>query len=234
MVMTTSVPGRGNDQLELGDHAKSSPSTSTPAGPDEEDKMEIPDGGYGWVIVCCQLCINSVTWGECPPSPPPPLSSFSSLLFPPNPPKPTPPPPPLPLVLPSSYLCRPLGVNTTFGVYSAYYLQNNYFHGGSTIRYAWVGGLCAGVGLLAPLANAITTFTNFRVTLALGVICACLGQCMAGISKSYGTFLVTQGVVFGLGLIFTLAPSQPILAHWFRKRLALAQVSILCQESRES
>jgi hypothetical protein len=35
-------------------------STDDPGGPDED---VIPDGGYGWVIVCCNLACNAGTWG---------------------------------------------------------------------------------------------------------------------------------------------------------------------------
>ena len=33
-----------------------------------------------------------------------------------------------------------------------------------------------------------------------GVICVVLGHCLAGLSTTYATFLITQGLLFGLGL----------------------------------
>ncbi|WVF69389.1 hypothetical protein IAT40_004165 [Kwoniella sp. CBS 6097] len=151
------------------------PVTQNDNGIVEED--EVPDGGYGWVIVLCLMATNAVTWG----------------------------------------------VNTTYGVYTAYYLQNNYFHGGSTLGYAWVGGLSVASCLLCgPAANFSTGKIGFRATMMLGVVGIVLGQCMAGICKSFGAFLFCQGILFGFGLGFTLVPSQPLLAHWFKKRLALA------------
>ncbi|ORX40302.1 UM00103-like protein [Kockovaella imperatae] len=138
----------------------------------------VPDGGYGWVIVGCMLCINAVTWG----------------------------------------------VNTTYGVYSAYYLQHNYFAGGSTLRYAWVGGLCVAVSLSSgPLANYLVGKFGFRTPFLIGAVCVCVGQCCAGIAPNYGVFLVCQGLIFGLGLGLTMIVAQPLLAHWFDRRLALAQ-----------
>ncbi|KIR35552.1 hypothetical protein I352_01827 [Cryptococcus deuterogattii MMRL2647] len=116
------------------------------------------------------------------------------------------------------------GVNTTYGVYSAYYASNNYFAGGTTLGYAWVGGLSVAVCLLCgPISNYISRKFGFRVALSIGTVCIVLGQCMAGICHSFGTFLVCQGIVFGIGLGMTLVPVQPLVAHWFHRRLALAQ-----------
>ncbi|WWC70542.1 uncharacterized protein I206_104493 [Kwoniella pini CBS 10737] len=116
------------------------------------------------------------------------------------------------------------GINTTYGVYSSYYLANNYFDGGSPLNYAWVGGLSVATCLLCgPLANAMSRWLGFRVTMMFGVAGIVLGQCMAGICRTFGEFLFCQGILFGLGLGLTLVPSQPLLAHWFKKRLALAQ-----------
>ncbi|WWD04636.1 hypothetical protein V865_002707 [Kwoniella europaea PYCC6329] len=144
------------------------------AGDGEDD---IPEGGYGWVIVGCLIAINATTWG----------------------------------------------INTTYGVYSSYYLANNYFDGGSTLNYAWVGGLSVATCLLCgPLANALSRWLGFRITMLFGVVGIVLGQCMAGICKNFGEFLFCQGILFGIGLGLTLVPSQPLLAHWFKKRLALA------------
>ncbi|WWC62320.1 uncharacterized protein I303_104916 [Kwoniella dejecticola CBS 10117] len=116
------------------------------------------------------------------------------------------------------------GINTTYGVYSSYYLANNYFEGGSTLNYAWVGGLSVATCLLCgPLANALSRWLGFRITMLFGVVGVVLGQCMAGICRTFGEFLFCQGILFGIGLGLTLVPSQPLLAHWFKKRLALAQ-----------
>ncbi|WRT67573.1 uncharacterized protein IL334_004545 [Kwoniella shivajii] len=146
--------------------------------PKDGDEDDIPDGGYGWVIVGCLIAMNAVTWG----------------------------------------------INTTYGVFSSYYLSNNYFEGGSTLKYAWVGGLSVATCLLCgPLANAISRWLGFRTTMMFGTAFVVLGQCMAGLCRTYGEFLFCQGILFGTGLGFTLVPSQPLLAHWFKRRLALAQ-----------
>jgi hypothetical protein len=60
------------------------------------------------------------------------------------------------------------GNNTTYGVFTAYYLENNYFNA-SIHDYAWVGGLSVAVALsLAPLANWLTQVSNYRVPLLIG------------------------------------------------------------------
>jgi len=108
---------------------------------EEEVKDVIPNGGYGWVNVGCVVLQNSVTWGEF---------RFTLSIF-----------------VQSTY--GALGVNTTYGVYSAYYLQNNHFEGGSTFGYAWVGGLCVAVALLiAPGVNWLVRTFGFRIPLVIG------------------------------------------------------------------
>lgn len=115
---------------------------------EEESKVDIiPNGGYGWVNVGCIFAQNSVTWGES-------LARYSRRA--------------------SCLEVRGLrsaivGVNTTYGVYSAYYLQNNHFEGGSTFGYAWVGGLCVAVALLiAPGVNWLVRKFGFRIPLIFG------------------------------------------------------------------
>lgn len=62
-----------------------------------------------------------------------------------------------------------LGMNTTYGVYASFYLQNNHFSGGSTFRYAWVGGLSVAFALFcAPLANWLLRRIDFRGVMLLG------------------------------------------------------------------
>lgn len=73
--------------------------------------------------------------------------------------------------------------------------------------------------LCGPISNYISRKFGFRVALSigrlmvgdlqaltkkilLGTVCIVLGQCMAGICHSFGTFLVCQGIVFGIGMVF--------------------------------
>ncbi|KAM0746000.1 UM00103-like protein [Meredithblackwellia eburnea MCA 4105] len=103
------------------------------------------------------------------------------------------------------------GVNTTYGVYSSFYLQHSYFHGGSTMRYAYVGGLSVSTAVaLAPLSNYLNKSYGFRVPLILGTICVVLGQCCAGIAPNFGVFLFCQGVRLSLAQVRTFPPSLPI------------------------
>lgn len=75
--------------------------------------------------------------------------------------------------------------------------------------------------LCGPISNYISRKFGFRVALSmgglmvsdlkavtkkkkklLGTVCIVLGQCMAGICHSFGTFLVCQGIVFGIGMVY--------------------------------
>ncbi|KAH8900509.1 MFS general substrate transporter [Thozetella sp. PMI_491] len=122
------------------------------------------------------------------------------------------------------------GINTTYGVYTSFYTSHSYFLGGTVLRYAFVGGLSVGIALLcAPLSSYLAK-SGFKSTQELmnrltgdaGAIGTALGQCLAGISPNYAAFLAFQGVVFGIGKL-AFVPVQPVLAHWFNKRLSLAQ-----------
>jgi MFS family permease len=86
--------------------------------------------------------------------------------------------------------------------------------------YSLVGSLSVSVALLcAPFANILTTRFGHRVPMLVGkhstdpnMLCtllnvtgmlACsLGQCMAGLCTTFNTFIVCQGLVFGVGKQF--------------------------------
>ncbi|KAM0752973.1 UM00103-like protein [Meredithblackwellia eburnea MCA 4105] len=137
-----------------------------------------PDGGYGWVVVCCTMGINAVTWG----------------------------------------------INTTYGVYSSFYLSHSYFPGGTPLRYAFVGGASVATAVvIAPFSNFLSKRYGFRLPLLIGAVGVVLGQCCAGVAPNFGVFLLCQGIIFGIGLGLTFVPAVPLIAHWFDKRLSLAQ-----------
>uniref|UniRef100_A0A8H7NE26 Major facilitator superfamily (MFS) profile domain-containing protein n=1 Tax=Bionectria ochroleuca TaxID=29856 RepID=A0A8H7NE26_BIOOC len=92
------------------------------------------------------------------------------------------------------------GINTSYGVYIAYYLEHNYFDGATYMTYAFVGGLSVGIAwFCAP------------------------GQCLSGLTQHLAMFVVWQGLIFGMGLGLTSLPPQQLLPQWFDKRLSLAQ-----------
>lgn len=117
-----------------------------------------------------------------------------------------------------------LSPKTRYGVYQSFYIANNYFSGGTPLRYAFVGGLSIGMALImAPVSNYLVKRFHFRVPFIIGMVLLVISQCLAGVSKTYGALLATQGVVFGIGLGLTMIPLSPLLAHWFNARLSLAQ-----------
>ncbi|KAL2203716.1 UM00103-like protein [Sarocladium strictum] len=124
------------------------------------------------------------------------------------------------------------GMNTSYGVYLAYYIENSYFEGASQLGYAFVGGLSVACAYgSAPLVNFLVGKTGLRPPMILGMIFVSLGQCLAALSRKFGAFIFFQGVMFGLGKSNLLTPgraTQPLLSHWFDKRLSLAQGITSC------
>ena len=59
-------------------------------------------------------------------------------------------------------------MNTTYGVFQAYYIEHNYYSA-SVLDYAWVGGLSVAIALaVAPLSNLLIQKTHFKVPMAIG------------------------------------------------------------------
>lgn len=91
-------------------------------------------------------------------------------------------------------------MNTTYGVYMSYYINDNYFQGGTQLRYAFVGGLSVAFGLLsAPAANYLSKRFGIKAPMLIGLLATTMGQCLAGLSQQFGSFIVLQGLVFGSG-----------------------------------
>ena len=58
----------------------------------------------------------------------------------------------------------------SFGVFLAYYLDNDVFTGGTPIKYAFIGGLNFSVAMLmAPVATYTCRRWHFKLTLGVGV-----------------------------------------------------------------
>jgi hypothetical protein len=60
-------------------------------------------------------------------------------------------------------------MNTTYGIYTSYFLQHNHFAGGSSFNYAWVGGLAVASALVvAPVAKAVLRWAPLKSQFLMG------------------------------------------------------------------
>lgn len=63
------------------------------------------------------------------------------------------------------------GMNSSYGVFLAYYLRNNTFAGATSLEYALVGSLSISMAMLiSPVATLTTRFYGTKVTLFIGIM----------------------------------------------------------------
>ena len=61
------------------------------------------------------------------------------------------------------------GMNTTYGVYTSFYIANGHFAAGTPFKYAWVGGCAVSTGLISgPLVRRLLCRWDERLQLVLG------------------------------------------------------------------
>jgi MFS family permease len=115
------------------------------------------------------------------------------------------------------------GIIATFGVFLAFYLDNDVFPGGTDIDYAFVGGLNFSVAMLmAPVATYTCRRWYFKWTLGAGVTLLGGGFIAASFAKEIWQLFLSQGLMVGMGAGLIYVPSLPIISQWFGKRRALA------------
>lgn len=90
------------------------------------------------------------------------------------------------------------GINSSFGVYLSFYLNNNYFPGATSLEFAFIGGLSVSIGLgIAPISNYLAKRWHYKVPMVIGTFFLAFGQIFAGLSKKIWQLFLTQGVMFG-------------------------------------
>ncbi|KIW03321.1 uncharacterized protein PV09_05532 [Verruconis gallopava] len=115
------------------------------------------------------------------------------------------------------------GLNSSYGVFLAYYLANNTFPGATRLDYAFVGGLSISQAMfVSPLATASVRYLGTRYTLLIGVFFETLSFIGASFAKSLWQILLAQGICFGWGMGFLFAASVGIVPQWFHRRRSLA------------
>ncbi|BEI88111.1 uncharacterized protein CcaverHIS019_0108290 [Cutaneotrichosporon cavernicola] len=115
------------------------------------------------------------------------------------------------------------GVNTAFGIYLAYDLENPRFKGARDIDFAFIGSLSLSLALaVAPFSNFLARTYHWRIPLMTGSVCVTAGQILAGFCTSIWQLYLTQGVLFAIGLGMTMVVSGPIVTQWFGLKRAFA------------
>ena len=115
------------------------------------------------------------------------------------------------------------GINSSYGIFLAYYLDNNYYPNASSLGFAFVGGLSISQALLiSPLATYITRVYGTRTTLLLGVFFETVALIGASFTHQIWQLFLSQGVCFGFGMGFLFVGSVGIVPQWFTTKRSLA------------
>ncbi|KAI4248125.1 MAG: hypothetical protein L6R40_001214 [Gallowayella cf. fulva] len=115
------------------------------------------------------------------------------------------------------------GLNSSYGVFLSYYLDNDYYPGVSALNFAFVGGLSISQALLvSPLATTTTRLYGTRVTLLIGVFFETLALIGASFAHEIWQLFLSQGVCFGVGMGFLFIGSVGVVPQWFTTKRSLA------------
>ncbi|KAL8703387.1 MAG: hypothetical protein Q9201_003443 [Fulgogasparrea decipioides] len=115
------------------------------------------------------------------------------------------------------------GVNSSYGIFLAYYLDNNYYPGASALEFAFVGGLSISLALIiSPVATLTTRFYGTNVTLLVGVFFETLALIGASFAHQIWQLFLSQGICFGLGLGFLFVGSVGVVPQWFTTKRSFA------------
>ena len=115
------------------------------------------------------------------------------------------------------------GINSSYGVFLAFYLANDYYPGATALEFAFVGGLSISQALLvSPLATFTTRVYGTNVTLLIGVALETIALISASFTHKIWQLFLSQGVCFGVGMGFLFVGSVGVIPQWFTKRRSLA------------
>ncbi|KXS93828.1 hypothetical protein AC579_10627 [Pseudocercospora musae] len=121
------------------------------------------------------------------------------------------------------------GLNSSYGVFLAHYLQNNTFPGASYLEYAFVGSLSISCALLvSPVATLSTRYFGTKVSLGIGIVLETASLIGASFASEIWQLFLSQGICFGFGMGFLFVATVGIPAQWFTTRRSLANGVSAC------
>ncbi|PIA18371.1 MFS general substrate transporter [Coemansia reversa NRRL 1564] len=114
------------------------------------------------------------------------------------------------------------GAPNSYGVFSTYYL-NTKFRDTPAATLSWIGtastAFMLGLNIFSgPLADRI----GYRQTAYIGTVICTSAYILASFSSKVWQLMLTQGILFGIGASFLLAPSNSIAPQWFDRHRGLA------------
>ncbi|OLN97969.1 putative transporter MCH2 [Colletotrichum chlorophyti] len=115
------------------------------------------------------------------------------------------------------------GLNSSYAVFLAYYLNSGAFPGATPIALAFVGGLSFSVALLiAPIVTFCIPRIGTQPTLGIGVVVQSAALIGASFTTQMWHLLLSQGVGFGIGMGFTFNSTVGVVPQWFIIRRSFA------------
>ncbi|KAJ1748718.1 hypothetical protein LPJ55_003410 [Coemansia sp. RSA 990] len=114
------------------------------------------------------------------------------------------------------------GASNSYGVFSTYYL-NVKFPETSATTLSWIGSLITtSMFCLNVFTGALADKKGYRFSAFIGTVICTLAYMLASFSTKVWQLMLTQGVLFGIGASFLLAPTNSLAALWFDKHRGLA------------
>ncbi|KAM0322549.1 hypothetical protein ACHAQA_009396 [Verticillium albo-atrum] len=115
------------------------------------------------------------------------------------------------------------GLNSSYAVFLAYYINSGAFGDTSPITFAFVGGLSFSIALLvSPLTTLSVRRFGTKPTLGAGVIIQAGALIAASFSTEIWHLLLTQGIAFGIGMGLAFNATVGVVPQWFRRRRSFA------------
>ncbi|TVY81578.1 putative transporter MCH2 [Lachnellula suecica] len=115
------------------------------------------------------------------------------------------------------------GVNSSYGIFLAHYLQYNTFPGATALDYAFVGGLSISMALgVSPLATICVREYGTQVALFVGILFEVAGLLGASWATEIWHLFLSQGLAFGFGMGFLFVSSVGVVPQWFSKKRSFA------------
>lgn len=115
------------------------------------------------------------------------------------------------------------GCNSGFGVFLAFYLNEDVFVEATKYDYALIAGLTVGLGQgCSPFVMVIMRIIGIKPTMLVGTALMLAGFILASYSTRLWQLYLTQGVMSGASISLIFVPATTMIPGWFLKRRAVA------------